>query len=113
MAILNPADTLPAGSRDALEIFDERYISQIGVVPPQTWVSDLGEDSTTPALETKYPMSMLSLKYSETREQSGKFKTIGEKMVDLTVAEFDEGVEVELMKLITNSFVARMWEQAP
>jgi hypothetical protein len=113
MAKLNPAATLPTGSRDALEIFDERYLDAIGVAQPPTWVDDLGEAHTTPALETKYPMAMLSLKYEETIDQRGRFKTIGEKMVDLNVAQFDEGVEVELLKLLTNSFVAGMWEQAP
>lgn len=113
MALLNPAETLPAGSRDALEIFDERYLMAIGAVQPQTWASELGEVSTTPSLETKYPMTMLSLKYIEARDQRGKFKTIGERIVDLTVAEYSDGVEVELVKLLANAYVARQWADAP
>jgi hypothetical protein len=113
MAKLNPAATLPTGSRDALEIFDERYLDAIGTAQPPTWVDELGEAHDTPALETKYPMSLLSLRYEETIDERGRFKSIGEKMVDLSVVQFDEGLEVEIMKLITNSFVAGMWEQAP
>ncbi len=113
MASLNPAKTLPSSSQDALEIFDERYLSAIGLVQPQTWVDQLGEVGTTPALTTQYPMTMLSLKYLETREHQGHRKTIGERMCDLTLVEYDEGVEVELLKLMANAFVARAWEQAP
>ena len=113
MAFLNPADLLPQSSQDALRIFDERYIAAVGVAQPQTWVDDLGEFHTTPALSTKYPMSMLSLKYGETIDQAGRFKCIGEKDVELTVVEFDEGVEIELLKVLTNSISARQWELAP
>lgn len=115
MAQLNPATTLPASSQDALEMFDERYLaaSQALLAQPQNWVSELGEEHTTPALSTKYPMSVLSLKYAETIAQEGRFKTIGERDVELTVVEHDEGVEIELLKLLTNTFSARRWMDAP
>lgn len=113
MPILNPATTLPTSSRDALEMFDERYNALRLVQAPSTWVDQLGEVHNTPALETKYPMSILSMKYAETRAQEGRFKTIGEKDVDLVVGEFDDGVEIELLKLLTNTFSAKRWLDAP
>jgi hypothetical protein len=113
MALLNPADTLPTSSQDALELFDERYNAAQLLAQPQTWVSELGEVAPTPALTTKYPMSMLALKFEETRDQAGRFRTIGEKDVDLTVAEYDDGVEIDLMKLLTNTFSAKRWADAP
>ena len=113
MAQLNPADTLPQSSQDALQIFDERFNAEMLVARPQTWVDELGESISTPALETRYPMSFLNLKFQETIAQEGRFKTIGEKDVDLTVVEHDEGVEIELMKLLANTFSAKRWADAP
>lgn len=113
MALLNPAATLPTSSRDAQELFDERFNAAQLLVQPQTWVSELGEEHTTPALETKYPMSVLALKFTETKASEGKFKTIGEKECTLTTAEYDEGVEIELVKLCSNSFSAKRWADAP
>lgn len=113
MALLNPADTLPQSSQDALEIFDERYIAAHAAAEPSSWVSELGEVHTTPQLTTRYPMALLSLKYEETKNQGGRFRTLGEKDVELTVAEYDDGVEIELIKLLTNTFSARRWATAP
>lgn len=114
MAYLNPADTLPTSSRDALELFDERFnAAQIQQAEQPDWVSAYGESSSTPALETRYPMSILNLKFQATKTQEGRFRTIGEKDTILTVSEFDDGVEVELLKLLTNSFVAKRWSDAP
>ncbi len=115
MAQLNPATTLPTSSQDALELWDERYLaaSQALIAQPQTWVGELGEEHSTPALSTKYPMSILAMKYAETVASEGRFKTIGEKDVELTVVEYDDGVEIELIKLLTNTFSARRWMDAP
>lgn len=113
MALLNPATTLPSSSQDALQIFDERYNAAQMLAQPATWVSELGEEHTTPALSTRYPMAMLNLKFAETRTGEGRFKTIGEKDVELTVAEYDEGVEIELLKVLTNTFSAKRWADAP
>lgn len=111
MALLNPAATLPTSSRDAQELFDERFNAAQLLVQPQTWVSELGEEHSTPALETKYPMSVLALKFAEAKNE-GTFKTIAEKDCDLTVAEYREGVEIELVKLCSNSFAAKRWMDA-
>jgi hypothetical protein len=113
MALLNPATILPTSSQDALEIFDERYNAALLLAQPQTWVEQLGEVQSTPALSTKYPMSFLAIKFQETKALEGRFKTIGEKDVELTVAEYDDGVEIELLKLLTNTFSARRWQDAP
>lgn len=115
MAQFNPADSLPQSSQDALQIFDERYLAAQTALQaqPATWVAELGEVHTTPALSTKYPMAFLALKYAETVASEGRFKTIGEKDVELTVSEFDEGVEIELLKLATNTFAAKRWNDAP
>ncbi len=113
MALLNPATTLPSSSQDALEIFDERYNAEQLIAQPSTWVDDLGEVHPTPALSTHYPMSILNLKFQETRAFEGRFKTIGEKEVELTVAEYDDGVEIELIKILTNTFSAKRWAEAP
>ncbi len=113
MALYNPAQTLPATSRDALDLFDERYNALRLVAPEPTWVDQLGEVHTTPALETRYPMSLLALKYLESKSSDARFKTIGEKDVTLTVAEYKDGVEIELIKLLTNTFSAARWADAP
>jgi len=113
MALLNPAATLPASSRDAQEQWDERYNAAQMLTVPQTWVSELGEEHAAPALETKYPMSVLALKFAQTMAGEGRFKTIGEKECTLTTAEYDEGVEIELVKLSSNAFSARRWLDSP
>jgi hypothetical protein len=113
MALLNPATTLPISSQDALEIFDERYNAEQMLAQPNTWVEELGEVHSTPALTTRYPMSVLALKYAETIASEGRFKTIGEKECELTVAEYDDGVEIELLKVLTNTFSAKRWADAP
>ncbi len=112
MALLNPATLLPSSSRDAQEMFDERFNAAQLLTVPQTWVSDLGDDQQTPALETKYPMSVLALKFTETKGAS-KYKTIGEKDCTLTVAEYDEGVEIDIIKVCSNTFSAKRWADAP
>lgn len=113
MALLNPATILPASSQDALEMWDERYNAALLMAEPQTWVSQLGEVQAVPSLSTKYPMSFLAVKFQETKAFEGRFKTIGEKDVELTVAEYDDGVEIELMKLLTNTFAAKRWLDSP
>ena len=113
MAQLPIHETLPASSQDALEMFDERYLALRLLQTPTQWSETLGEYSSVPSTSTKYPMSFLSLKYRETQEQGGRFRTIGEKDCELQVVEYDDGVEMELVKLLTNSFSARRWMDAP
>lgn len=112
MALLNPAATLPTSSRDAQEMFDERFNAAQLLAKPQTWVSELGDVQTTPSAETKYPFSVLGLKFTETKALEGKFKVIGEKECTLTTAEYDEGVEIELLKVCSNAFSAARWNDA-
>jgi hypothetical protein len=58
-------------------------------------------------------MSVLALKFTESKIGDGRFKTIGEKETTLTTAEYDEGVEIELVKLCSNTFSAKRWADAP
>lgn len=113
MAQLNPATLLPQSSQDALQMFDERYNALQLLAEAATWVDQLGEFHPTPALLTRYPMSILSLKYQEAIADGTAFKRIGEKDVPLTVVEHKEGVEIELLKLLTNTFSAKRWADAP
>lgn len=113
MAQLPVHDTLPASSQDALEMFDERYLALRMVAAPTTWADALGEVHTTPSTSTKYPMAFLALKYLETLDEAGHFRTIGEKDCELQVVQYDDGVEMELLKLLTNSFSAKRWMDAP
>jgi len=113
MAQLTTIETLPASSQEAIQIFDERYLAQQMLQVPSGWMVEFGEFHLTPSPTTIYPMAMLALKYLETIDQGGRFRTIGEKECTLNVVEFDDGVEVELMKLLTNAFSARRWYEAP
>lgn len=113
MASLFTNETLPASSQEAMQIFDERYLAAQLLQMPSTWAEELGEFHTTPSPTTVYPMAFLALKYIETKDQGGRFRTIGEKECELRVIEYDDGVEIELLKLLTNTFSARRWADAP
>jgi hypothetical protein len=113
MAQLTTDQTLPTSSEDALRLFDERYLALRLLQRPEMWCQTLGEYHPTGSPHTKYPMSFLALKYRETIDQGGRFRTIGEKDCDLEVVEYDDGVEIELMKLLLNTFSARRWMDAP
>ena len=113
MASITVHDTLPASSQDALEMFDERYLALSMKAMPTTWADQLGEVHMTASTSTKYPMAFLALKYLETIDEGGRFRTIGEKDCELQVVQYDDGVELELVKLLTNSFSARRWMDAP
>lgn len=112
MALLNPATTLPSSTRDARELWDERFNNAQPLAVPQTWVNELGDEQTSPVLETKFPMSFLALKFQEVRDMAGQFRTIAEKDCDLTVAEYNEGVEIEIKKLMSNAFSAARWAES-
>lgn len=109
MALLNPATLLPSSSQDALEMWDERFTAAQLLAAPQTWVDELGEVHAVPALSTKYPMAFLALKFLENKAREGRFRTIGEKECELTVAEYSDGVEIDYIKVITNTFSAKRW----
>jgi hypothetical protein len=113
MASLDTHSTLPASSQEAIQIFDERFLAAQLLQQPPLWAETLGEISDTPSTSVHYPMSVLSLKYEETVDSAGRFKTIGEKDVELLVVEHDDGIEISLMKLLTNTFSAKRWADAP
>jgi len=62
---------------------------------------------------TTFPISLISTKFRETKEESSRFKTMTEKDFDLKVVEFDAGYEAEALSLTTNSFAYRNWSRAP
>lgn len=113
MAQLNPHKLLPSSSQDALEMYVERYLAVRLLQQPGTWVESFGEVATTGTTSTKYPMAFMALKYLETIDEGGGFRTIGEKDCELTVVQYDVGVEIELLKLLTNTFSAQRWRDAP
>lgn len=106
-------DTIPASSQEAIQIFVERYLALSLVQNPGTWCEELGVIETTPSTSVHYPMAMLALKYEETRDEGGRFRTIGERDVELKPVQHDDGVEIDVLKLVTNVFSARKWLQAP
>lgn len=112
MASLNTTDLLPASSQEAIQIFDERFLAAQLLQTPSTWMETLGEFYPAAAPTVVYPMAFLSLKYEETIAQEGRFRTIGEKEVQLNVVEHDDGVEIELIKILTNTFSAKRWADA-
>jgi hypothetical protein len=106
-------DTLPASSQEAIQIFVERYLALSLVKDPDTWCEELGVIETTPSTSVHYPMAMLAMKYQETKDEGGRFRTIGERDVELKPVQHDDGVEIDVLKLVTNIFSARKWYQAP
>jgi hypothetical protein len=107
------SNLLPKSSADARQIFDERYNAEQLITQPQTWVGELGEVHPTEVPHTRYPMSILSLKYVEANGGETYFQRIGEKDVELKVSEFEAGVEEKLVNLMTNAFSAKRWNDAP
>ncbi len=111
MASLFIKDTLPAGSEAAIREFDEKYLAAITAAAPPGWCS--GFVTPVGAPRTTFPISLISTKYNETKEQSSRFKTMAEKEFDLNVVEYDAGYEAELLKILTNTFAYRNWSKAP
>jgi hypothetical protein len=113
MASLYTNELLPTSAEQAIRIFDERYLAGISTVQPPTWVGELGEEISLDAPRVTFPISFLSTKYVETREESGRFKTMQDKTFDLKPVEYDAGYEVELIYLKTNVWAYRNWGQVP
>ena len=106
-------DTLPVSSQDAIQAFEERYLALSLVKQPDTWCERFGAFDYAGATSTKYLMNMMALKFQATKDTAGRFKTIGERSIDLKVEEHDEGVEIELINLLLNTSGARAWAKAP
>jgi hypothetical protein len=111
MASLFTNQTLPATSEEAIRQFDERYLAAITAAAPPGWCATFIE--TVGAPRVTFPMSLMSTKYNETKEQSSRFKAMHEQAFDLTVVEFDAGYEASLLDILTNTFASRNWGRAP
>jgi hypothetical protein len=111
MASLFTKDLLPASSEEAIRIFDEKYLTAITVAAPPAWAAPFVYGVGAPRVT--FPISLMSTKYNETKEQSSRFKTMAEKAFDLAVVEFDAGYEAPLLDILTNTFAYRNWGRAP
>lgn len=111
--LLNPAVILPSGSRDALEQWDSQFIAARLTQAPDNWVMRLGRDGTVNSLETKYPLTFLGVKFVDAISNDPNWEEIGERFFTFTVSEKKAGVNIELLLLLTNAFVAQEWAQAP
>ncbi len=108
---LYTSETLPADDLAAMREFDDRYIASIGAAPPPSW-SDFGDLIPTSAPMVTYPISALSLKYTQTEGES-RFKTLLHKSFDIKSQEFDCGIEASLLQLTQHLFAYRNWQQGP
>lgn len=113
MASLYTNELLPTNSEQAIRVFDERYLAGISHIDPPSWVGELGESVSLDAPRVTFPISFLSTKYVETREVSGRFKTMQDKTFDLKVVEYDAGYEAELIYLKTNVWAYKNWTSVP
>lgn len=113
MPSLYTNETLPTTSEAAIRTFDDRYLAGVSAAPPPTWATDLGVRVDLDAPRATFPMAFLSIKYLETREVSGRFKTLLDKSFDLKVAEYDAGLEAKLMDIFLNVFAYRRWSEGP
>jgi hypothetical protein len=113
MASLYTSEMLPSSSVDAIRVFDERYLAGISSVQPPSWAEEIGESVGLTAPTVRFPISFLATKYLETREESGRFKTMKDKTFDLNVIEYDAGYEAELIYLKTNVWAYRNWTSVP
>lgn len=111
MASLFTHQTLPATSEEAIREFDEKYLAAITVAAPPEWAARFMFDAGAPRVT--FPISLMSTKYNETKEQSSRFKAMHEQSFDLTVVEYDAGYEAKLLDILTNTFAYRNWGRAP
>lgn len=111
MASLFTHQTLPATSEEAIRQFDEKYLAAITAAQPPGWAASFVYSVGAPRVT--FPISLMSTKFNETKEQSSRFKTFAEKAFDLTVVEYDAGYEAKLLDLLTNTFAYRNWGRAP
>jgi len=111
MASLFTNEQLPASSEQAIREFNEKYLAVISAAPPSSWAERFRMPVGSP--RTTFPISLISTKFRETKEESSRFKTMTEKDFDLKVVEFDAGYEAEALSLTTNSFAYRNWSRAP
>lgn len=113
MGSLYTAEELPTTSEQAIRIFDERYLAGISAVEPPDWARQFGDIIDIDAPRVTFPVGLLSTKYNETREETGRFKTMSEESFDLKVVEYDAGYEAKLLDILKNVFAYRKWTTIP
>lgn len=110
---LPEVEELPTTSQAAIRIFNDRYLDGTQLPPDPTWASELGEiDTSLASPYVTYPMSLLSLKFKETKGEN-RFEGPGEQSFDLKPVEFDEGVRMPLAQIQTSVFAQRKWVRGP
>jgi hypothetical protein len=113
MASLFANEQLPTTSEQAIRIFDERYLAGVSAVEPPGWAALLGDSVDLGAPRVTFPIGLLSTKYLETKEESGRFKTMQEESFDLKVVEYDAGYEAKLIDLKSNVYAYKKWSDIP
>ncbi|AKV01663.1 hypothetical protein AKJ09_08326 [Labilithrix luteola] len=91
--------------------FNERYLLAISAAAAPSWADRFVMGVGGPRVT--FPIAMMSTKFLETKEASGRFKTMQEKSFDLRVAEFDAGYEAKFLDIKTSVFAYRNWSQVP
>lgn len=110
---LPEVEELPTTSQAAIRVFQDRYLDGTQLPPDPTWASVLGEVDTSLASPfITYPMSLLSLKFKESKGE-GRAETPGEQSFDLKPVEFDEGIRMPLIQIQTSAFAQRKWVRGP
>lgn len=111
MASLFLNEQLPTTSEQAIREFNEKYIAIISAAAPSDWAARFVQAVSAP--RTTYPLSALAVKFKESNTHEGTFSGMDAKSFDLTVKEFDSGVEAKLLDLFTNTFEYRNWSRGP
>jgi hypothetical protein len=111
MASLFTKDTLPVSSEEAIREFNEKYLAVISASAPTDWFSRFVLPVGSP--RTTFPLTAFSSRFVEAIEEQGRFKTMKEKTVDVSVVEYKAGHEVKVLDLLTQVFAYRNWSQVP
>jgi len=111
-AVLYTTEQLPQTSQEAIQIFMENYLNGTQLAPPSTWANQFGDVIPLSSPTAKFPVSLLSLLFQETKGEH-RFADMKEDSFELLVLEYDEGIEADLLSLKTNVFAYRKWVDGP
>jgi hypothetical protein len=109
---LPEVEELPTTSQAAIRIFEERYLDGTSLPLDPIWASELGEVTDLSSPYATFPMSLLALKFQESKGEN-RFETVGERSFDMKPVEFDEGIQMPLVQIQTNVFAQRKWIRGP
>lgn len=105
-------DLLPSTSQAAIREFQDRYLAALGAAKANGWADRLGALVPTSSPMVTYPVSQLRTKYKKAQGENSA-KTMQDKSFDIKTQEFEDGFEAELLKLTTEVFAYRRWQEAP